>query len=205
MVKAVLDELGRDRPRRHFTVGIHDDVTHLSLDVDREFRTTRPEGEVQAVFFGLGADGTVGANKASVKIIGESTEGRAQGYFVYDSKKSGSVTVSHLRFGPEPIRSTYLVEDADFVACHQFGLLEKMPVLLVGADVAMTTSALLRHGPQHLISLESELRAWMADHEYRSVAELRGSVSRATSDNPAAFERANYLRTLHSWTTSRIG
>ena len=129
MVKAVLDELGRDRPRRHFTVGIHDDVTHLSLDVDREFRTTRPEREVQAVFFGLGADGTVGANKASVKIIGESTEGWAQGYFVYDSKKSGSVTVSHLRFGPEPIRSTYLVEDADFVACHQFGLLEKMPVL----------------------------------------------------------------------------
>jgi len=129
MVKAVLDELGRDRPRRHFTVGIYDDVTHLSLEVDREFRTPRPEGEVQAMFFGLGADGTVGANKASVKIIGESTDLWAQGYFVYDSKKSGSVTVSHLRFGPRPIRSTYLVEDADFVACHQFGLLERMPVL----------------------------------------------------------------------------
>ena len=81
------------------------------------------------MFFGLGADGTVGANKASVKIIGEHTDLFAQGYFVYDSKKSGSVTVSHLRFGPEPIRSTYLIEDADFVACHQFGLLEKMPVL----------------------------------------------------------------------------
>ncbi len=89
----------------------------------------RPAGEVQAMFFGLGSDGTVGANKASVKIIGESTDLFAQGYFVYDSKKSGSVTVSHLRFGPEPIRSTYLIEDADFVACHQFGLLGKMKVL----------------------------------------------------------------------------
>ncbi len=116
-------------PKRRFTVGIHDDVTRLSLDVDDDFRYPRPAGEVQAMFFGLGADGTVGANKASVKIIGEHTDLFAQGYFVYDSKKSGSVTVSHLRFGPEPIRSTYLIEDADFVACHQFGLLEKMPVL----------------------------------------------------------------------------
>ena len=129
MVKAVLDELAADRPRRHFTVGIYDDVTHLSLDVDRDFRALRAEGEVQAMFFGLGADGTVGANKASVKIIGESTDLWAQGYFVYDSKKSGSVTVSHLRFGPRPIRSTYLVDEADFVACHQFGLLDRMAVL----------------------------------------------------------------------------
>jgi pyruvate-ferredoxin/flavodoxin oxidoreductase len=129
MVKAVFDELAADRPRRRFTVGIYDDVTHLSLDVDRSFRVARPEGEVQAMFFGLGADGTVGANKASVRIIGGSTDLFAQGYFVLDSKKAGSVTVSHLRFGPRPIRSTYLVEDADFVACHQFGLLERMPVL----------------------------------------------------------------------------
>ena len=93
------------------------------------FRHPRPAGEVQAVFFGLGSDGTVGANKASVKIIGEGTDLYAQGYFVYDSKKSGSVTVSHLRFGPEPIRSTYLVDEADFVACHQFGLLGKVKVL----------------------------------------------------------------------------
>jgi pyruvate-ferredoxin/flavodoxin oxidoreductase len=134
-VKAVFDELarleavpGRARKRR-FTVGIHDDVGHLSLDTDDGFRYPRPAGEVQAMFYGLGADGTVGANKASVKIIGEQTDLYAQGYFVYDSKKSGSVTVSHLRFGPEPIRSTYLIEDADFVACHQFGLLERMPVL----------------------------------------------------------------------------
>jgi pyruvate-ferredoxin/flavodoxin oxidoreductase len=134
-VKAVFDELtlfdaaGGRRPRRRFTVGIRDDVTNLSLDVDEDFRYPRPAGEVQAMFFGLGADGTVGANKASVKIIGEHTDRFAQGYFVYDSKKAGSVTVSHLRFGPSPIRSTYLIEDADFIACHQFGLLEKLPVL----------------------------------------------------------------------------
>jgi pyruvate-ferredoxin/flavodoxin oxidoreductase len=133
-VKAVFDELaafgtGGRRPKRRFTVGIHDDVTHLSLDIDEEFRYPRPAGEVQAMFFGLGADGTVGANKSSVKIIGQHTDRFAQGYFVYDSKKSGSVTVSHLRFGPAPIRSTYLIEDADFVACHQFGLLDKLPVL----------------------------------------------------------------------------
>jgi pyruvate-ferredoxin/flavodoxin oxidoreductase len=134
-VKAVLDELalfdapGGRRPRRRFTVGIRDDVTNLSLDIDEAFRYRRPAGEVQAIFYGLGADGTVGANKASVKIIGEHTAQFAQGYFVYDSKKAGSVTVSHLRFGPAPIRSTYLIEDADFVACHQFGLLEKLPVL----------------------------------------------------------------------------
>ena len=104
-------------------------MTHLSLPIDAGFRYVAPAGEVRAVFFGLGSDGTVGANKASIKIIGESTDLFAQGYFVYDSKKSGSVTVSHLRFGPEPIRSTYLIDEADFVACHQFGLLGKTKVL----------------------------------------------------------------------------
>ena len=128
MVIAVLNELQQGRPKQHFTVGIHDDVTQLSLPLEGEV-LARPTGEVQAMFFGLGSDGTVGANKSSVKIIGESTDLWAQGYFVYDSKKSGSVTVSHLRFGPEPIRSTYLIEQADFVACHQFTLLEKMKVL----------------------------------------------------------------------------
>ena len=129
MVKPVFDELALDRPRRHVTVGIYDDVTHLSLPIDADFAPDRPPGEVQAMFYGLGADGTVGANKSSVKIIGESTDLHAQGYFVYDSKKSGSVTVSHLRFGPQSIRSTYLVDNADLVACHQFGLLERMRVL----------------------------------------------------------------------------
>ncbi len=129
MIKPIFDELEATRPKRHFTVGIYDDVTGLSLPIDASFRVPRPAGEVQAMFFGLGSDGTVGANKASVKIIGESTDLFAQGYFVYDSKKSGSITVSHLRFGPEAIRSTYLVEEADFVACHQFGLLGKVKVL----------------------------------------------------------------------------
>ncbi|HEX6623299.1 MAG TPA: 2-oxoacid:acceptor oxidoreductase family protein, partial [Pyrinomonadaceae bacterium] len=128
MAKAVFDELKKPAPKNHFTIGIKDDVTHTSLDFDRSFSTERAD-EVRALFWGLGADGTVGANKNTIKIIGEETDNYAQGYFVYDSKKSGAMTVSHLRFGPEPIRSTYLVEDADFVACHQFGLLAKMPVL----------------------------------------------------------------------------
>ncbi len=129
MLAPVFTELAADRPKRHFTVGIYDDVTHLSLPIDATFQPARPAGEVQAAFFGLGSDGTVSANKSSVRIIGEHTNLFAQGYFVYDSKKSGSVTVSHLRFGPEPIRSTYLVGAADFLACHQFGLLERMKVL----------------------------------------------------------------------------
>jgi len=128
MVKPIFEELTRARPKRHFTVGIHDDVTHLSLPVDSSFHT---EGKdvVRCHFWGLGADGTVGANKNSIKIIGEDTPNYAQGYFVYDSKKSGSVTVSHLRFGPNQIRSSYLVNRANFVACHQFSFLEKYEML----------------------------------------------------------------------------
>jgi pyruvate-ferredoxin/flavodoxin oxidoreductase len=124
MVKAVFDELAKPRPKRHFTVGINDDVTHLSLKYDPTF-DIEGKSMVRALFYGLGADGTVGANKNSIKIIGEDTPNYAQGYFVYDSKKSGSITVSHLRFGPKPIRSAYLVTKANFVACHQFGFLEK--------------------------------------------------------------------------------
>jgi pyruvate-ferredoxin/flavodoxin oxidoreductase len=129
MLAPVFAELASETPKRHFTIGIYDDVTHLSLPIDTDLAVARPSSEVQAMFFGLGSDGTVGANKSSVKIIGEHTDLFAQGYFVYDSKKSGAVTVSHLRFGPEPIRSTYLIDGADFVACHQFGLLEKLEVL----------------------------------------------------------------------------
>jgi pyruvate-ferredoxin/flavodoxin oxidoreductase len=128
MVKGVFDELAKERPRNHFTVGIVDDVTHTSLPYDPDFET-EPAGVVRALFFGLGADGTVGANKNSIKIIGEETDFHAQGYFVYDSKKSGSTTVSHLRFGPNPIRSAYLIRTADFVACHQFPFLEKMEIV----------------------------------------------------------------------------
>ncbi|HET8644140.1 MAG TPA: pyruvate:ferredoxin (flavodoxin) oxidoreductase, partial [Vicinamibacteria bacterium] len=129
MVKAVFDELARPRPRNHFTVGIVDDVTHLSLETDASFDTEDDPQRVRAVFYGLGSDGTVGANKNSIKIIGEDTALEVQGYFVYDSKKSGATTVSHLRFGPRPIRSTYLVRSAQFVACHQFEFLEKTDVL----------------------------------------------------------------------------
>jgi pyruvate-ferredoxin/flavodoxin oxidoreductase len=128
MVKAVLDELGKDKPKNHFTVGIVDDVTHTSLETDPEFSTEDPE-TVSAVFYGLGSDGTVGANKNSIKIIGEETDFYAQGHFVYDSKKAGAVTVSHLRFGPNPIRSSYEIEEADFVACHQFNFLERINML----------------------------------------------------------------------------
>ena len=128
MVKAVYDELLKPSPKNHFTVGINDDVTHTSLDYDREFSSEEP-GTVRAMFFGLGADGTVGANKNSVKIIGEETDNYAQGYFVYDSKKSGAITVSHLRFGPKPLRSSYLISKASFVACHQFSFLERLDML----------------------------------------------------------------------------
>ena len=124
MVKAVFDNLNEKQPKNHFTVGINDDVSHSSLAVDPDF-STEPDEVIRALFYGLGADGTVGANKNSIKIIGEGTKNYAQGYFVYDSKKSGSMTVSHLRFGPEPIRSTYLVSRANFVACHLPTFLEK--------------------------------------------------------------------------------
>ena len=128
MIKAVFDNLAAAKPKNHFTVGIVDDVSNTSLDYDPSFSTESPK-TVRALFYGLGADGTVGANKNSIKIIGEDTDNYAQGYFVYDSKKSGSTTVSHLRFGPEPIRSTYLVSQANFVACHQPVFLERYDVL----------------------------------------------------------------------------
>ncbi len=128
MVKGVFDNLKADTPKNHFTVGIVDDVTNTSLDFDPSF-ITEGDDVVRAMFFGLGADGTVGANKNSIKIIGEETENFAQGYFVYDSKKSGSTTISHLRFGKNEIHSTYLIQSAKFIACHQFNLLEKFDVL----------------------------------------------------------------------------
>jgi len=128
MVKAVYDELKKDKPKNHFTIGILDDVTHSSLSYDKLFSTEMPS-TVRAMFYGLGADGTVGANKNSIKIIGEDTPNYAQGYFVYDSKKSGSTTSSHLRFGPKPIHSSYLISSANFVACHQFNFLERFDML----------------------------------------------------------------------------
>lgn len=130
MVKGIFDELNKPNSKNHFTIGIHDDVSHTSLDFDPNFSTEDP-ATTRAIFYGLGADGTVGANKNSIKIIGDETALYAQGYFVYDSKKSGSTTTSHLRFGPKPIHSSYLIRSANFVACHQFNFLERFEMLHV--------------------------------------------------------------------------
>ena len=138
MIKAVFDQLAGENPRNHFTIGIYDDLSHTSLEWDERFRTDAHDETFQAVFYGLGSDGTVSANKNSIKIIGDSTELHAQGYFVYDSKKSGAVTVSHLRFGPKPIRASYLIGtgDADFVACHQPAFLDRYDMLDMAAHGA---------------------------------------------------------------------
>jgi pyruvate-ferredoxin/flavodoxin oxidoreductase len=148
MVKGVFDELRKPQPKNHFTIGIHDDVTHTSLEYDKGF-STEGDDVVRAVFYGLGSDGTVSANKNSIKIIGEETDNYAQGYFVYDSKKAGSVTVSHLRFGKNPIRSSYLVDKANFVACHQPAFLERFDMLCCAVDGA-TFLLNTRYGPEEV-------------------------------------------------------
>ncbi|HEU4932833.1 MAG TPA: pyruvate:ferredoxin (flavodoxin) oxidoreductase [Pyrinomonadaceae bacterium] len=142
MVKAVLDELKKSEPKNHFSIGIDDDVTFTSIPFDQSF-STEPDDQVRAVFWGLGADGTVSANKNSIKIIGEETPNYAQGYFVYDSKKSGAMTVSHLRFGPRPIKSTYLIQRANFVAVHQFSFFSQYDVL----EAAVEGATLLINSP----------------------------------------------------------
>ncbi|HJZ68087.1 MAG TPA: pyruvate:ferredoxin (flavodoxin) oxidoreductase, partial [Blastocatellia bacterium] len=158
MVKGVFDELAKAQPKNHFSIGIADDVTFTSLPFNPDFNT-EPEDEVRAVFWGLGSDGTVSANKNSIKIIGEQTPNFAQGYFVYDSKKAGAVTVSHLRFGPRPIQSTYLIQRANFVAVHQFNFLERYDVLAV----AQRGATFLLNSPY------SAKEVW--DHLPRSVQE----------------------------------
>jgi len=171
MVLAIYENLAAARPKNHFTIGIVDDVTHTSLAFDRAFDLERP-GRVQALFYGLGADGTVGANKNSIKIIGEETANDAQGYFVYDSKKSGAITISHLRFGAEPIRSPYLIKHASFVACHQFTFFERLDVLAAAAQGA-TLLLNAPHAPELLWDrlpreaqetiLEKKLRVYTID------------------------------------------
>jgi len=142
MVKGIFDEISKSTPKNHFTIGIEDDISHSSLSYDPNFSTEDPR-TVRALFYGLGSDGTVGANKNSIKIIGDQTDNFAQGYFVYDSKKSGSMTTSHLRFGPNPIRSTYLITRASFIACHNFSVLEKINVL----EAAMPGAVFLLNSP----------------------------------------------------------
>ncbi|MGE3270237.1 MAG: pyruvate:ferredoxin (flavodoxin) oxidoreductase, partial [Chloroflexota bacterium] len=148
MVKGIFDELAQERPKNHFTIGIEDDVTHTSLPYDPSFDIEGAD-VVQAVFWGLGSDGTVGANKNSIKIIGEETPNYAQGYFVYDSKKSGARTTSHLRFGPRPIQAPYLIRRASFVAVHQFGFLERFDVLRE-ADQGATLLLNSPYGPDEV-------------------------------------------------------
>ncbi|MGF2040131.1 MAG: pyruvate:ferredoxin (flavodoxin) oxidoreductase [Nostoc sp. CmiVER01] len=144
MVKGIFDNLAQAKPKNHFTIGINDDVSHTSLSYDPNF-STESDNVVRAMFYGLGADGTVGANKNSIKIIGEETDNYAQGYFVFDSKKSGSMTVSHLRFGKEPIRSTYLIDQANFIGCHHWGFLERIDIL----KAAIPGATLLLNSPHN--------------------------------------------------------
>jgi pyruvate-ferredoxin/flavodoxin oxidoreductase len=193
MVKAVFDELAKPEPRRRFTVGITDDVTGTSLDVDPSF-TTEDEGVFRAMFFGLGSDGTVGANKNTIKILGEDPDTWVQAYFVYDSKKSGSETVSHLRFGPRPIRSAYLVGEASFVGCHRFEFLEKLDVVrhaAPGATLLVDTS----HGPDEVWDhlpreVQEQIRAkglavWVIDAQ--KVAKAAGLGARTSTIMQTCF------------------
>ncbi len=152
MIKGIFENLKQDKPKNHFTIGINDDLSHTSLSYDPEF-STEPDNVVRAMFYGLGSDGTVGANKNSIKIIGEETDNYAQGYFVYDSKKSGAVTVSHLRFGNQPIRSTYLIDRANFVGCHQWNFLEKLDVL----KAAIPDATFLLNSPYNINEVWSQL------------------------------------------------
>ncbi len=166
MAKAVFDELAAEVPRNHFTIGIVDDVSGTSLAWDREL-DIEPDDVTRAVFFGLGSDGTVGANKNTIKIIGEETDNFAQGYFVYDSKKAGAVTISHLRFGPRPIRSTYLVSRANFVGIHQWEFFDRLDVLDVAAPGAVVLVNSV-HGPQAVWSaLPREAQETIVDRKLR--------------------------------------
>ncbi|QFY42012.1 pyruvate:ferredoxin (flavodoxin) oxidoreductase [Candidatus Methylospira mobilis] len=179
MAKAVLDELKKDNPKNHFTIGINDDITLTSLDYDPAF-DIEPDHVVRALFIGLGADGTVGANKNSIKIIGESTPLHAQGYFVYDSKKSGSRTVSHVRFGPKPILSPYLIQSASFIGCHQFGFVDKMDVLANARDGA-TFLLDSPYGPDEVWQhLPQRLQRQIIDRKIAFYVIDASSVARAT-------------------------
>ncbi|MEM1394219.1 MAG: pyruvate:ferredoxin (flavodoxin) oxidoreductase [Cyanobacteria bacterium P01_A01_bin.80] len=171
MVLAIYDNLAREKPQNNFTVGINDDLTNTSLDYDSSF-STEPDNVVRAMFYGLGSDGTVGANKNSIKIIGEETDNYAQGYFVYDSKKSGSMTVSHLRFGSQLIRSTYLIDKANFIGCHQWTFLERVDVLksaIYGATFLLNSpydaDTVWKHLPANIQQeiIDKQLRFYVID------------------------------------------
>jgi pyruvate-ferredoxin/flavodoxin oxidoreductase len=193
MVKAVYDNLKQPTPKDHFTIGIQDDVSHTSLDYDAAF-STEPDSVVRALFYGLGADGTVGANKNSIKIIGENTNNYGQGYFVYDSKKSGAMTVSHLRFGPQPIHSSYLVSKANFIACHQWIFLERYDMLsaLVPGGVFLVNSpfdrfAVWEHLPREVQSQLIAKKAKLYAIDAYKVAQEAGMGSRMNTIMQVCF------------------
>ena len=178
MVKSVFDELKSASPKKRFTVGINDDITKLSLNYDETFDIETADTR-RALFFGLGADGTVGANKNSIKIIGEGTDLYAQGYFVYDSKKSGAMTVSHLRFGPKPIRSPYLINSASFVAIHHFPFMERIEVLAQAAVGATLLINLNVPADQVWDRLPREVQARIIEKKLKLFAIDAYSVARA--------------------------
>ncbi len=195
MFKAALDELKKAKPKHHFTVGINDDVSHTSLDVDTAFSIEHSE-TVRCVFFGLGSDGTVGANKNSIKIIGEETDNYAQGYFVYDSKKSGQMTISHLRFGPKPIHAPYLIEanQANFVACHQFSFLERYDILKYAKEGGVFLLNSLFGKDEVWDSLPSEVQSAIIEKKLKfyvingyDVAEQTGMGQRVNTIMQTAF------------------
>ena len=173
MVKGIFDELTKAAPKNHFTIGIDDDVSQTSLSYDPSFSTEDPK-TVRALFYGLGSDGTVGANKNSIKIIGDNTPFYAQGYFVYDSKKSGSMTTSHLRFGPNPIRSTYLISKASFVACHNFSFLEKINVV----EATMPGAVFLLNSPYSAAEIWSKIPKTVQQEILRKKIEFYGVLPR---------------------------
>ena len=195
MFKAALDELKKAKPKHHFTVGINDDVSHTSLDVDTSFSIEHSE-TVRCVFFGLGSDGTVGANKNSIKIIGEETDNYAQGYFVYDLKKSGQMTISHLRFGPKPIHAPYLIEanQANFVACHQFSFLERYDILKYAKEGAVFLLNSLFGKDEVWDNLPSEVQSAIIEKKLKfyvingyDVAEQTGMGQRVNTIMQTAF------------------
>ena len=193
MARAVLDELSRPSPKNHFTIGIRDDVSHTSLTWPDGFDIESP-AVTRALFFGLGSDGTVGANKNSIKIIGESTPLHAQGYFVYDSKKSGSRTVSHVRFGPDPIQSPYLIESAGFIGCHQFSFIQTLDVLekaARGATLLLNSpygpSAVWAHLPRDIQNtlIERQMKFYVIDAS--QVAQATGMAGRTNTIMQTCF------------------
>jgi len=193
MVKAVYDNGAIGLQKDHFTIGINDDLSHSSLSYDPEF-SVEPPDTVRAMFYGLGADGTVGANKNSIKIIGENTKNYAQGYFVYDSKKSGAMTVSHLRFGPRPIRSSYLISQANFVACHQWIFMERYDMLksLVKGGVFLLNSPFTKeevwgHLPRHVQTQLIEKKAKFYVIDAYQVARDTGMGSRMNTIMQVCF------------------